>query len=178
MLGKRVAVHIVGVEKELNFLDIFDEVFALFERSGVKLDLAFIVRPDMLPPRCEATVIDKGGGNIIRVVVGSYNDGLSPDFDIGSGKPDVVFGMNAGLYAYDSWRHVVDYLRESGTTGIFTDYNEWSGVNCASLGGKKSRDSLQINPFRQPLALPVYSMNLPQFANGFFYCFNEPELDE
>ena len=66
MLGKRIAVHVVGVEKELNFLDMFDEVFALFGPSGVKLDLAFIVRPDMLPPNCSNAVIDKVGGNIIR----------------------------------------------------------------------------------------------------------------
>ena len=136
MLNKRVAIHVVGVEKELNFLDMFDEVFALFVSSGVSLDLAFIVRPDMMPPKCGNVVIDKGEGNTIRVVAGSYNDSLSPDFDCGSGKPDIVFGMNAGLYAYDSWRHCVDYVLESGVLGIFTDYNEWSGLNCASLGGK------------------------------------------
>ena len=44
-------------------------------------------------------------------------------------------------------------------------------------GGAASRESLVINPFRQPLSLPVYSMNLPQFSNGFIYVFNEQELD-
>ncbi|GMH83142.1 hypothetical protein TrVE_jg3736 [Triparma verrucosa] len=178
MLKKSLTVHIVGVEKELNFLDMFEELFALFGQSETKLTLVFVVRKDMLPKKCSSLNIDKANGNTIKVVAGSYNDDLSPDFDCGTGKPDVVFGMNAGLYAYDSWRFVVEYLRENeGCLGIFTDYNEWSGLNCASLGGEECRDSLQVNPFRQPLALPVFSMNLPQFANGFFYVFNEQELE-
>ncbi len=103
---------------------------------------------------------------------------LDPNFDCGSGPPDMVVAPNAGLYAYESWRSVVDYLyHHKGVVGVFTDYNEYSGVHCASLGGSQSRDSLCINPFRQPLAMPVYSMNLPQFSNGFFYVFNAQELD-
>lgn len=90
----------------------------------------------------------------------------------------MVIAMNAGLYAYESWRSVVDYLyHNKGVVGVFTDYNEYSGVHCAGLGGAASRESLCINPFRQPLAMPVYSMNLPQFSNGFFYVFNAQELD-
>ncbi|GMH48468.1 hypothetical protein TrLO_g4548 [Triparma laevis f. longispina] len=177
MLKKSLTIHIVGVEKELNFLDIFSELFSLFSKSDTSLTLVFVVRKDMLPSKCTSLNIDKENGNIIKVIAGSYNDDLSPDFDCGTGKPDVIIGMNAGLYAYDSWRFVVDYLRDSSTLGIFTDYNEWSGLNCASLGGEKCRNSMQVNPFRQPLALPVFSMNLPQFANGFFYCFNEQELE-
>ena len=103
---------------------------------------------------------------------------LDPNFDCGSGPPDMVIAMNAGLYAYESWRSVVDYLyHNTGVVGVFTDYNEYSGVHCAGLGGAASRESLCINPFRQPLAMPVYSMNLPQFSNGFFYVFNAQELD-
>ena len=103
---------------------------------------------------------------------------LDPNFDCGSGPPDMVIAMNAGLYAYESWRSVVDFLyHNKGVVGVFTDYNEYSGVHCAGLGGAESRESLCINPFRQPLAMPVYSMNLPQFSNGFFYVFNAQELD-
>jgi hypothetical protein len=103
---------------------------------------------------------------------------LDPNFDCGSGPPDMVIAMNAGLYAYESWRSVVEYLYlNQNVVGVFTDYNEYSGVNCAGLGGSESRESLCINPFRQPLAMPVYSMNLPQFSNGFFYVFNAQELD-
>lgn len=45
------------------------------------------------------------------------------------------------------------------------------------MGGGDARDSLCVNPFRQPLALPVFSMALPQFSNGFYYCFNEVEME-
>ena len=119
-------------------------------------------------------------GRSTEVVTGSSTAGsfLDPNFDCGSGPPDMVIAMNAGLYAYESWRSVVEYLyHNKGVVGVFTDYNEYSGVHCASLGGAESRDSLCMNPFRQPLAMPVYSMNLPQFSNGFFYVFNAQELD-
>jgi hypothetical protein len=116
----------------------------------------------------------------IMVVSGTYGSAtLDPKFDIGTGSPDMIIGLNAGLYAYyESWRFVVNYLHYSnnGVVGVFTDYNEYSGVNCAALGGGRCRDSLCMNPFRQPRAMPVYSMNLPQFSNGFIYVFNEQEI--
>lgn len=116
---------------------------------------------------------------MIGVVSGTYGEStLDPNFDVGTGPPDMIVAMNAGLYAYDSWRSVVTYLhRNRGVVGVFTDYNEYSGVNCAALGGGKSRRSLAVNPFRQPRAMPVYSMNLPQFSNGFMYVFNEQEVE-
>lgn len=90
----------------------------------------------------------------------------------------MMIAANAGLYAYTSWRSVVEYLYcNPGVVGVFTDYNEYSGVNCASLAGHKGRESLCMNPFRQPRAMPVYSMNLPQFSNGFLYVMNALELD-
>ena len=63
---------------------------------------------------------------------------LNPLFDVGSGPPDMVISLNAGLYAYESWRNVVEYLSyNKSVVGVFTDYNEYSGVHCAGLGGGK-----------------------------------------
>jgi len=148
-------------------------------------ELVFIVRRDMLPPKCRQPdssssilKLELTSNLTIWVVSGTYGDSLDPNFDCGTGPPDMVMGLNAGLYAYDTWRSVVTYLdKNHGVVGVFTDYNEHSGVHCASLGGNESRQSLSINPFRQPLAMPVWSMNLPQTSNGFFYIFNQQELD-
>lgn len=115
----------------------------------------------------------------IAVVCGTYGAGLDPNFDCGSGAPDMVIGLNAGLFAYPSWRNVISYLyRQPNVVAVFSDYNEHSAVNCASLGGCKARQSVAVNPFRQPRAMPVYSMNLPQFSNGFLYVYNEQHLEE
>lgn len=127
----------------------------------------------------EASAIDiKFLDNLaVRVISGTYGEQLDPNFDCG-GAPDMIIAMNAGLFAYESWRCVVSFLyKNQGIVGAFTDYNEYSGVNCAALGGGESRNSLAINPFRQPRAMPVYSMNLPQISNGFIYTFNSQELD-
>ena len=115
----------------------------------------------------------------ISVVCGTYGGSLDPKFDCGTaGPPDMVMGLNAGLYAYESWRSVVTFLHHNpGIVGVFTDYNEYSGVNCAGLAGQVGRESLCVNPFRQPRAMPVYSMNLPQFSNGFLYVVNAQELE-
>lgn len=140
----------------------------------------------MVPKQCNDDLItNKKGIRIdfsdnltLYVQPGTFADTLDPSFDCGSGPPDMVVAFNAGLYAYKSWRRVIKFLKENhGVVGVFTDYNEHSGMNCASLGGGKSRESLKVNPFRQPRAMPVYSMNLPQFSNGFMYVFNEQELD-
>lgn len=181
MLRRPLRIHIVGIEKELNFLDLFQEVAFLLPQD-MPLDLCFIVRDDMLPPMVRSSVdkrrysIRLGDGTTrIRIFTGTYGGSLDPDFDLG-GAPDVVFAFNAGLYAYESWRSVIEYLDKKGFPAIFTDYNEFSGLNCSSLGKAKCRESLCINPFRQPRSMPVYSMNLPQFTNGFIYVMNEQVL--
>jgi hypothetical protein len=143
----------------------------------------------MLPVQCQNAHLERRHQSTIltlhlcsnlflTVVSGTYGASLDPSFDCGSGPPDMVLAMNAGLYAYESWESVVAYLyRNAGVIGVFSDYNEYSGVNCAGLGGQSCRESLCINPFRQPRAMPVYSMNLPQFSNGFLYVMNEQELE-
>jgi hypothetical protein len=198
MLKRPLRIHVVGAEKEMNFLDLFQELGFLLPES-LSVELVFVVRQDMLPSHCRLAE-NKSRGNEtfslevrltsnlkVHVVSGTYGTTtatsattscLDPNFDVGSGPPDVVLALNAGLFAYESWRSVIDYLyHNAGVVGVFTDYNEYSGMNCASLGGAASRESLTINPFRQPLAMPVYSMNLPQFSNGFFYVFNAQELE-
>eukprot|EP00977_Amphora_coffeiformis_P008649 scaffold1959_cov162-Amphora_coffeaeformis.AAC.6 len=193
MLNRPLRIDIVGAEKELNFLDLFQELAFLLacqipdnEATSPLLELVFVVRKDMLPV---SLVGQRGDGAYgldleiskwlhVRVVEGTYGDSINPDLDCGSriGSPDMVMGFNAGLYAYESWRSVLKYLQaHPSVVGVFSDYNEWSGLQCASLGG--NRESLRMNPFRQPRAMPVYSMNLPQFSNGFLYAINPQELD-
>ena len=109
---------------------------------------------------------------------GTYGDSVNPDLDCGSriGPPSMVLAFNAGLYAYDSWCSVLKYLKANpNVVGVMTDYNEWSGLQCASLGG--NCDTLRMNPFRQPRAMPVHSMNLPQFCNAFMHTINLQESD-
>jgi hypothetical protein len=181
MLRRPLRIHVVGVEKEMNFVDLFKEVSFLLPEDFA-LELVFAVRHDMLPPslRTSQNQFTIALAETLQVVIasGTYGDSLDPNFDCGSGPPDMIMAFNAGLYAYESWRSVVTYLdRHTGVVGVFTDYNEFSGVQCGSLGGMTSRDSVSVNAFRQPRAMPVYSMNLPQFSNGFLYVLNPQTLD-
>ena len=206
ILQRPLRIHIVGSEKEINFLDLFKEIEYLLMDHDTNIpygiELVFVVRQDMIPSSSSSVLennnnnnnnTDRGGTRHyhpytivlssklkIILVSGTYGDttSLDPNFDCGSGQPDIIMAFNAGLYAYESWRYVVTYLdTNTNCVGIFTDYNEYSGIQCASLGGPQCRQSLRINPFRQPRAMPVYSMNLPQFSNGFIYVFNEQTLE-
>ena len=125
-------------------------------------------------------VFNFGGKLKIKVVAGTYGDTLDPRFDCDrTGPPDMIMAFNAGVYAYESRRSVIEFLHKiKSTVEVFSDYNEWSGVQCASLGGGETRKSLKINPFRQSLAIPVYRMNLPQFSNGFLSVFNQQTIDD
>jgi len=179
MLERPLRIHVVGIEKELNFVDLFKEVGYLLPEN-VAVDMTWIVREDMFPENEDGRNLSLQLTTNLRlsIILGTYGDSLNPDFDM-DGPPDMIIGMNAGLFAYESWRHVISYLHHhQNVVGVFTDYNEHSGINCASLGGWKSANSLEMNPFRQMRAMPVYCMNLPQFSNGFVYVYNEQELDE
>ncbi|KAL7451826.1 hypothetical protein ACHAWC_003608 [Mediolabrus comicus] len=180
MMERPLRIHVVGIEKELNFVDMFREIGYLIPKESVNVDMYWIVRDDMFPKNSKGEkklTLQLTSHVKLSIVAGTYGDSLDPDFDF-AGPPDMIVGLNAGLYAYSSWRDVIAYLyTHPNVTGVFTDYNEHSGLNCASLGGSKARKSLKMNPFRQPRAMPVYCMNLPQFSNGFIYVFNEQELE-
>jgi hypothetical protein len=168
MLKRPLRIHVVGVEKELKLLDLFREIAYLMP-TDFSLELVFVVRDDMLPESLKKKDLqqtDKSKGGVViklcdnlcvYIVSGTYGDSIDPNFDCGTGAPDIVVAFNAGLYAYASWRSVLRFLDvHRGVVGIFSDYNEYSGLGCASLGGAKSRESLCVNPFRQPRAMPVY----------------------
>lgn len=154
MLSRPLRIHIVGAEKELNFLDLFKEV-SFLAAPDFSVELVFVVRPDMVPQRSTDQSLDLSLTDTLRVSVvsGTYGDSLDPQFDCGSGPPDMIVAFDAGLFAYESWRSVVEYLDvHCGVVGVFTDYNEFSGVACAGISGDCS--SLCVNPFRQPRAMP------------------------
>jgi hypothetical protein len=164
MLKRPLRIHVVGVEKELKLLDLFKEVSYLIP-PDFSLELVFIVREDNLPESLKKGKHSDSKGVVVKlcdnlcvfIVSGTYGNSIDPNFDCGTGAPDIVMAFNAGLYAYSSWRSVIRFLDvHRGVVGIFTDYNEYSGLGCASLGGAKSRESLCVNPFRQPRAMPVY----------------------
>jgi hypothetical protein len=168
IMKRPLKIHVVGAEKELHLLDLFQEVAFLLPVE-LRVEMVMVVRKDMLPPAHQEQEdgendsqlllrVDLASNLTAGIATGSYGDesSLLPNFDLGNmGPPDMIIALNAGLFAYDSWRSVVEYLDHNrGVVGVFTDYNEHSGLNCASLGGIDSRKSLVVNPFRQPLAMP------------------------
>ena len=105
MLGRKLRIHAVGIEKEMNFLDLFSELAYLLPQA-LEIELTFIVRADMLPPKCRSKSSAqshqgfdmKVDANNLTLLVksGTYGDELNPLFgDVGTGPPDMLIGLNA-----------------------------------------------------------------------------------
>ena len=121
ILKRSLRIHVVGAEKAINFLDFFREVDFIS-----LLELVFVVRPHMLPAAgLEAAAVPTvdgrppvvaggaicggqldwvlGPGLRVQVVGGTYGNSIDPNFDCGSGAPDMIMCFNTGLYAYPNW---------------------------------------------------------------------------
>jgi hypothetical protein len=75
----------------------------------------------MLPPSCRgdsAIEVHLTKHLTVMVVSGTYGDGLDPNFDCGSGPPDMVIGLNAGLFAYESWRSVICIVPQESSRSL------------------------------------------------------------
>jgi hypothetical protein len=79
MLKRPLRVHIVGSEKELNFLDLFKEVAFLLP-SDLALELVFVTRHDMLPTNVRESIcasflrIDMIERLSVTLLSGSFGD--------------------------------------------------------------------------------------------------------
>lgn len=134
ILQRPVRIHVVGVEKELNFIDLFKELGFLAPES-VAIEMTWIIREDMFPKNSKERKLTLQLTTNLRlsVVGGTYGQSLDPDFDL-DGAPDMIIGMNAGLFAYASWRHVVSYIHHhKNTVAVFTDYVSPSAVHSCFL---------------------------------------------
>jgi hypothetical protein len=69
MLNRSLRIHVVGVEKEMNFLDLFQEVGYLLPEDFM-VELVFVVHPDMLPSHCRCATTDDSGQFSLSMTIG------------------------------------------------------------------------------------------------------------
>nr|XP_043624697.1 zinc finger MYND domain-containing protein 15 isoform X2 [Erigeron canadensis] len=190
-----LCIHYLGPERELYQLSVFGELRALFPEVQVHIDF---VGPEIPHdrdgetinlcsyPHCiEASCCCKSGKGeftsrttseissaiTIRLHSGYYHDRyveLTKEF-----LPDIIIAPNAGIAAYKSWLATIELIREIEIPAIFSDYCEEAchlAANCvSSVTGSPSTITVQLNPFRQPLAVEDTVLLLPCYSNCFLF---------
>ncbi|KAK3125006.1 hypothetical protein QOZ80_7BG0598710 [Eleusine coracana subsp. coracana] len=86
-------------------------------------------------------------------------------------NPHLIFAPNAGVAAYSSWMPTIELIRGTGIPAFFTDFCEEAAhlaSGCiSSITGQPLRVPVQVNPFRQPIAVDNTALFLPCYSNCF-----------
>lgn len=88
-------------------------------------------------------------------------------------SPHLIIAPNAGVAAYPSWSATIELIKEINVPAVFSDYCEEAcnlGASCiTSVTGSPLTLPIQLNPFRQPMAVEGSALFLPCYSNCFLY---------
>ncbi|XP_058772352.1 uncharacterized protein LOC131646284 [Vicia villosa] len=194
-VSDKLYIHYLGPEKELLQLAVFGELQALFPGVHIHLEL---VGPAIPPQRdgekiriskypcCNETkcVCKLASENMIlgtqtgmssaltlQLWRGFYHDRYK---DIVKGSfPHLIIAPNGGIAAYSSWLPSIELIEKIDVPAVFTDYCEEACHLAASciktVSGRPLRLPVQLNPFRQPIAVEDSVLLLPCYSNCFLF---------
>ncbi|GAA0156224.1 hypothetical protein LIER_13764 [Lithospermum erythrorhizon] len=193
--ANELCIHYLGPEREILQLAIFGELHALLpgvniriefvgaaipqDRDGEVIDLHNYAKcidtvcPCKLTSRGVFPKASPGEAPRIRLRLhsGYYHD-LYWDISKDS-PPNLIVAPNAGVAAYMSWLPTIALIKEIQLPALFSDYCEEAAhmaVSCISrVTGNFPNIPIQLNPFRQPLALEDTALSLPCYSNCFVF---------
>ncbi|XP_019158091.1 PREDICTED: zinc finger MYND domain-containing protein 15 [Ipomoea nil] len=194
-IASEIHIHYIGPEKELYQLAVFGELCALF--PGVRMHIYFVgnaVPQDRdgevialhsychcIETDCECkslninvdscSSMDKSCPVMLHLCAGYYHDrykDLSKD-----SSPNLIIAPNAGIAAYRSWLPTIELIMEMKVPALFSDYCEEAAhlaTHCiSSISSSPPSIPIQLNPFRQPLAVEDSALFLPCYSNCFLF---------
>jgi len=140
---RRLTIHLLGIEKELDFLPVFGELALLLPNTDIDLILfgqgvTSLLAQARRKPSCLAskpfvysyTTEKAAGSGSIRITLskaGPYWPGDAADIArLRSNKPDAMIAMNAGLSTYPEWQPAVLASCAFAIPFAITDYMEIS----------------------------------------------------
>uniref|UniRef100_A0A7N0U1K4 MYND-type domain-containing protein n=1 Tax=Kalanchoe fedtschenkoi TaxID=63787 RepID=A0A7N0U1K4_KALFE len=186
-------IHYLGPERELSQLAVFGELCTLFPGVQVKIELfgpAISSHRDGAVINLYASPIctdrDSSHTSLINCPVGGagkagsscvslhLHRGLYHErFGDKNFVPDIIVAPNAGVAAYSSWLATIELIKEQNIFAIFSDYCEEAchlAVSCMSrAAGISLTVPIQLNPFRQPMAVEDSAFPLPCYSNCFLF---------
>lgn len=188
-------IHYLGPEKELSQLAAFGELHALFPRVRVHLEFVGPAIPEYRDAEridlyhfaqctetdciCKSSDEDfsscastgKSLGVTLRLHAGYYHDRYK---DLAKDSfPHLIIAPNAGVAAYTSWLPTIELIKEINVPAVFSDYCEEASHLAAccisTITGCPLPVPIQLNPFRQPLAVEDSALFLPCYSNCFLF---------
>ncbi|KAK6931141.1 Mitochondrial splicing suppressor 51-like, C-terminal domain [Dillenia turbinata] len=194
-IGDQLHIHYLGPEKELFQLAVFGELCALFpgvkvhmeligpaiplHRDGEEIDLCGYAHCVETSCECKSSSEKVGLGSpnyrasavTLLLRKGLYHDCYSDI--VKNSSPDIIVAPNAGIAAYSSWIQSIELIENINVPAIFTDYCEEAvhlAASCiSSITGHSLTTPIQLNPFRQPMAVEDSVLFLPCYSNCFLF---------
>ncbi|XP_057507945.1 uncharacterized protein LOC130790896 isoform X1 [Actinidia eriantha] len=187
-------IHYLGPDKELSQLAVFGELIALL--PGVQVHLEFVgpaipqhrdserielysyarcVETDCI---CKSSIENlslnaSGKSSVVRLRLhsGYYHDRYR---DIAKDSlPHLVIAPNAGVAAFTSWLPTIELIKAMSVPAVFSDYCEEAchlAACCMStVTNRRPTIPIQLNPFRQPMAVGDSALFLPCYSNCFLF---------
>ncbi|KAK3601442.1 hypothetical protein CHS0354_033568 [Potamilus streckersoni] len=162
-----IRIDMVGVEKEVEMISLFQETGKLLPESVLDIHMFGKEMSRKLHGK-EITV-----GNVTVTIHRKLHHRVEK-----RRKPHLVVGFNAGIGAYRSWSQTLVQLRTQQVPAYFTDYSR----NCCEYS-RRAIEGLSlgtiskpiINPFRSPVRKLADENDLPHYSNGFLFHIQYPE---
>lgn len=186
--SKSINIHYLGPGKELFQLAVFGEMLALLPHYDVHIDFVGPEVPDYRDGEkinlhnyvncddrdCECKVPRETSSSTVvtlRLLKGFYHDRFRDLMK--DAFPHLIIAPNAGVAAYSSWMETVELIHGLNIPAVFTDFCEEAAhlaARClSSTTGCHLALPIQLNPFRQPMAVEDTALHLPCYSNCFLF---------
>ncbi|XP_016457860.2 uncharacterized protein LOC107781639 isoform X1 [Nicotiana tabacum] len=194
-ISNELRIHYLGPEKELHQLAAFSELYAVFpgvrmyidlvgpaipeDRNGERIELRDYAHCTETNCQCNCstesfgpTSLSSGSSAIkLKLHAGYYHD-CYKNLIKGS-PPNLIIAPNAGVAAYRSWLPTIELIKDIKVPAFFSDYCEEAcnlAISCiSSVTDASPIVPIQLNPFRQPLAVEDSALFLPCYSNCFIF---------
>ncbi|KAK3097788.1 hypothetical protein FSP39_013196 [Pinctada imbricata] len=156
-----IDIHIIGVEKEVMLMSVFQELGNLLPENLINITMYGRNFPKKL--NGEARMFGNVCVQVCRKLYHKVNQ---------TSEPDLVIGFNAGIAAYSSWLDTLKKIQTMKCPAYFTD--------CCQLTIDISKQIVldrlniyfsdcKINPFRSPLKKSSPDDRLSRYSNAFVF---------
>ncbi|TFY74497.1 hypothetical protein EWM64_g9515 [Hericium alpestre] len=182
---RRLLVHYIGAEVELNFLPLFSELALLLPDTHIDLVIYGKAAYDLVQMACKDfpqsiatrdivwsyTAPKKTGGGSIEIRLAGDSDTWSRHDIIDKRKrPDALLGLNAGLLSYTTWSEPMQFSHILSIPFAVTDYAEqtmYTTVNSDSLPRMFASMAAQFRAFPEYAAVANKQRTHPVTVNPF-----------
>ncbi|AES96380.2 putative Zinc finger, MYND-type [Medicago truncatula] len=188
-VSDKLYIHYLGPEKELLQLAVFGELLALFpgvhihidlvgpaihsQRDGEKIGISKY--PCCNEANCVCKLVTENvsitSALTLQLWRGFYHDRYKDI--VKDSFPHLIIAPNGGIAAYSSWLPSIELIGKIDVPAVFTDYCEEACHLAASciktVTGRPLRLPVQLNPFRQPIAVEDSVLLLPCYSNCFLF---------